>query len=424
MNSTSRLGLVFSFVTASLSAQNVLQEVFNPENGRRYVLLQESSWSAAEARAVAVGGHLATIRSYEEQHFLIEAFQSTARSRFWIGLSDQAQEGTYVWTSGEPLRYFDWNATWFPGQGTADEDFVGIDLSWYQSHWDEVADGASGFHGIVELPVPELLHAARNPANGNYCFLVAPGRWTALEAFAQSLGGHLATVRDAAEQSWLMQEFGSYRGAAIDLFLGYHDQRIEGQFEWASGVSYTYANWLTGEPNNAGGNEHFTVMLAQSGLWNDVPDDRGNGFGAYGIVEIEAVTFGSGGFGCSNGSGAGQVELRAFQSPLAGRRITLRFEDDRGPCCDPVFFAGGLSNTSWNGVPLPLIIPGTLCSIQVSPDVFVQGVGISGWYARLHLPVTDLPIFRGVPVYWQGVSVHPGSFFTPVATTNWISITN
>jgi hypothetical protein len=101
----------------------------------------------------------------------------------------------------------------------------------------------------------------------------------------------------------------------------------------------------------------------------------------------------------------------------------LRWEDDRGPSFLPVFFAGGLSNDSWNGIPLPIQLLGSPgCSIQVSLDLFLQGEGVSGWYARLHLPILDEPYLLGLTTYWQAFSIDlpPGL----IGATNWVSFRN
>jgi hypothetical protein len=57
------------------------------------------------------GGHLAVIKSAEENDALRKAFGSPlgAVGAVWIGLSDEAEEGSFTWTSGEPMRFTQWN---------------------------------------------------------------------------------------------------------------------------------------------------------------------------------------------------------------------------------------------------------------------------------------------------------------------------
>ncbi|MGB3510210.1 MAG: lectin-like protein, partial [Microcoleaceae cyanobacterium] len=81
------------------------------------------------------------------------------------------------------------------------------------------------------------------------------------------------TVNDQAEQDWLSQTFGN-----TDRFwIGFTDENTEGNFEWVSGETPTYTNWLDGEPNNGNcnGDEHYTAInwSGSDGSWNDLVND-------------------------------------------------------------------------------------------------------------------------------------------------------
>lgn len=65
------------------------------------------SWH--QAAAVAAGGHLATVRSQAEQDWLVATFGSTKADAKRIGLNDEAVEGKWVWTSGEPVTFMCWD---------------------------------------------------------------------------------------------------------------------------------------------------------------------------------------------------------------------------------------------------------------------------------------------------------------------------
>lgn len=68
------------------------------------------TWTEANDYAVSVGGQLVAINSSEEQQQLIARFLAPPNDRdaLWIGLTDEANEGTFVWTSGEPVTYTNW----------------------------------------------------------------------------------------------------------------------------------------------------------------------------------------------------------------------------------------------------------------------------------------------------------------------------
>jgi len=98
--------------------------------------------------------------------------------------------------------------------------------------------------------------------------------WTASEAYANSLGGHLVVINDQAEQDLLVSEF----GGTETFWIGLNDLQITGVYQWVTGDPLIYTNWLPGEPNNFG-YEHFVEMnWQQPGKWNngtDLPPGRG-----------------------------------------------------------------------------------------------------------------------------------------------------
>jgi hypothetical protein len=97
---------------------------------------------------------------------------------------------------------------------------------------------ASASAGILEGPVT-------NTANGHTYYLLTQNTWTASQSEATRLGGHLATVRNAAEQSWIYQTFS---GTKRNLWIGAVDFTGDGVFRWISDEPISYTNWAPGEP--------------------------------------------------------------------------------------------------------------------------------------------------------------------------------
>ncbi len=122
-----------------------------------------------------------------------------------------------------------------------------------------------------------------NPANGHsYTLTSNPSNVFTARAEAAAMGGHLAVINDAAENAWLVSQFGAYVPA---LWIGLSDEIVEGVFVWDNGEPVTYTNWLPNEPNNAGGNEDYVEFSTHSfslGGWND---NSSNQF-FRGIIEI------------------------------------------------------------------------------------------------------------------------------------------
>ena len=66
------------------------------------------SWGDANAACLAAGLQLATVQSAAQNAALITA---AAGNRVWIGGTDAASEGAWVWSaSNTPLSYINWDA--------------------------------------------------------------------------------------------------------------------------------------------------------------------------------------------------------------------------------------------------------------------------------------------------------------------------
>ncbi len=122
-----------------------------------------------------------------------------------------------------------------------------------------------------------------NPANGHSYYLTSPGTWQDGEAYAQSLGGHLVTINDPAEDAWVYANF-LVPDPNRNPYMGLNDADENGTWTWISGEPVNYLNWAPGEPNfpwEFYGN-YFQVNSSYPGKWNNtIPTDPLNS-----IVEV------------------------------------------------------------------------------------------------------------------------------------------
>jgi hypothetical protein len=63
----------------------------------------------------------------------------------------------------------------------------------------------------------QILTNAYNPATGHNYYLLAQSTWTVAESQAITLGGHLVTINDAAEDNWVSTAFSHSPGSAAIL---------------------------------------------------------------------------------------------------------------------------------------------------------------------------------------------------------------
>jgi lectin-like protein len=152
---------------------------------------------------------------------------------------------------------------------------------------------------VVESHAGVLASPVTNPSNGHLYFLLTSNTWTASEAEAESLGGHLVTINDSEEQDWVFESFGTFGDTAKVLWIGLTDRDHEGIFAWLSGEKCEFTNWEEGQPDDARGAEDYVGIWPPGprhpSFWNDWPDDTWTGSGwagmeftasMHGVVEI------------------------------------------------------------------------------------------------------------------------------------------
>lgn len=267
------------------------------------------------------------------------------------------------------------------------------------------------------------------PLNGRHYALTAQLSWTDAELVAQAYGGHLATVRSPAENTWLASTFAT---GFECLWIGFNDAQVEGSFVWASGESVAFTNWAAGEPTNGQGAEdwcHLSLPWVGSQLaaqWNDSPNGPTSyGWPCRGIVEVASLvlaTYAPFGTGCAGPT----AQIPALdgvvgEPPRIGTTSRVRVSNLPTTVTIPVFVLG-LSNTHDPGPPayaLPADLgvlgwPG--CHQLVSDEVASFTITTAG-QADYLLPVPMNLGLVGFAFYAQAVVLYsPGG----VAVSNGV----
>lgn len=103
-----------------------------------------ATWSDARSACSALGGELATIGSLAENNLVLGLPTDVlAEPDVWLGASDVAMEGTFVWASGEAMGYTNWRAG-EPNDGGAEagpEDCMILEAD-TEGTWDDRGCGA------------------------------------------------------------------------------------------------------------------------------------------------------------------------------------------------------------------------------------------------------------------------------------------
>ncbi len=115
-------------------------------NGHHYYRsLKQMTWSAAKSICEAHGGHLVTLGSAEENNFLYQ----NVTAQTWIGFTDEAEEGKWVWVTGEPVTYTNWAYGEPNNQGN--EDFGDISYSSNGPKWNDSQGGTNALYVVMEF---------------------------------------------------------------------------------------------------------------------------------------------------------------------------------------------------------------------------------------------------------------------------------
>jgi hypothetical protein len=158
-----KIFLIFCVAACLLGAVDVVQcaPVFNPVNHHWYAIVSsgaDGSWINAEINANALGGNLVTINDAAEEAWLRAIFGTDIR--YWIGFNDAAAEGAWVWSSGEPVTYTNWDD--FEPNNMAPppwgEDYAVLNWNFATGGWNDWGSNRPDYYsvnGIAEtIPAP------------------------------------------------------------------------------------------------------------------------------------------------------------------------------------------------------------------------------------------------------------------------------
>lgn len=261
-------------VTGSISNDDAVKTRGNS----LYTIVNGPTWDDAELNALNVGGHLVTINNIDENRFVADIARDNSAG--FIGLYDPQGNDHWQWSSGAPLSFVNWSPerrNYIGIERWANINYEGLggpynpDLAGY---WDTHQSGPGMYNssGIVEIPFVR---------NGDSAYVIVRGpSWSEAEANAVSLGGHLVTIDNMAENEWVVNTFDPL--VAGNVWIGFSDRFSEGDWKWSSGNQGVFTNWHIGEPNNSGNEDYAALGLTKGdGKWNDW-----GGSGLYGIAEI------------------------------------------------------------------------------------------------------------------------------------------
>lgn len=130
---------------------------------------------------------------------------------------------------------------------------------------DNIASAIDQFQGVLTY------------ATNNHRYeLITCGTWSQCRDAALAKGGSLVTVRNQAENDWLVANLLPATNGDYGAWIGLSDAASPGTDYWQSREPVTYTNWTSGNPSR--GPEHYVHIYrsgSRQGEWNDLINDSG-----------------------------------------------------------------------------------------------------------------------------------------------------
>jgi hypothetical protein len=111
--------------------------------------------------------------------------------------------------------------------------------------------------------------------------------WLEAEKYCEKLGGHLVTITDDDEQSFVNSLFDETASNCYWIGLSRSDEN----WEWVTGEEFNYSNWTKNEPNNEKNIEFYVHLFGKVytggigtkniGEWNDASESGASYAGSF-----------------------------------------------------------------------------------------------------------------------------------------------
>lgn len=277
--------------------------------GHRYKLIRGfRHWNEANADAAAMGGHLATLTTPEEDEWVRKTFVDTLPPEriVHIGAYKPNDSDQWLWITGEPWSHENWRRlqeTMEP-RGAYYQNFGGGTsrwvANWHPTYRINIASGPEegeqrtvGFlvewdsDRVASSTAPATLTAEKVTEHGGHRYQMVKEslKWDDAKAKAESMGGHLATITSVEERDAVAKMVLAAGMERKHVLLGGLQEFDGAPFVWVTGEPFDLALW--GKPGPDGSGRRLTSLYHAGSprYWDDVTSDQTHAF----LVEWEAA---------------------------------------------------------------------------------------------------------------------------------------
>ncbi|NBN98931.1 MAG: hypothetical protein EBV19_06780 [Flavobacteriia bacterium] len=161
------------------------------------------------------------------------------------------------------------------------------------------------FFALV-LNADKPVYIAGNLNGHGYEIIPTPMPWHLAKKKANDLGGYLVTISSTEENEFVISLINkATKGEMCEIWIGFNDERNEGDWKWVNDEKATYNFWHKFQPDNWNNGENAAVFVKndQGYCWNDRATDTRLPF----IVEFNSTVDGDN----RNDSGDAKSGLRS-----------------------------------------------------------------------------------------------------------------
>ena len=208
-----------------------------------------------------IGGKLWEPINDEQNSVVLWHYGVENQAYFWIGIQDIG--GTYSLSSdSSPITYDYWQSS--PGSN----ECVFMDAT-ETIGWNDAGCDSSQYFACEKTLSGATCDAGWTELITGKCYTAGSGQlpYATAEAECASMGGILAEPINQDECEAL---FSHYYIMFTKMWIGVNDRDSEGNHVFTStGTPLTYDVWLSGQPNNWGGDENCVEMKMSDAGWSD-----------------------------------------------------------------------------------------------------------------------------------------------------------
>ncbi|XP_063048519.1 macrophage mannose receptor 1-like, partial [Engraulis encrasicolus] len=241
------------------------------------------TWHQARMSCQQQDSDLLSITEPQEQTF-ISGITNELQTTLWIGLNQLNSESGWQWVDGNPFSYLRWGS----GQPNPAPGWSCASLITAQNYeWQNKL--CSRRHGYIcqkrttisatATPAPPVACNAPWISYAGHCYFLNRTKNTWKDANAQCIagGGHLASIHNIEEQSFVLSQLG-YR-ETDKLWIGLNDKKTQLLFEWSDHSRVMFTAWDVQEPSHHRSEEEDCVLMGgKDGKWGDASCEEQNGF--------------------------------------------------------------------------------------------------------------------------------------------------